>query len=181
MIEGLERELQARSITFTRLDVSHAFHSHLMEPMLDAFRDAARKVHYGEPSCTLLSNVTGQPAGPREIDAEYWAQHVRKPVRFADCVRHLHSIGTDILIEIGPSPVLLSLARQCPGAAFQGLPSLRSAKGEREQMLESLGAAWVAGCQPNLDAAGGERAGGRLRLPTYPFQRKRHGCLTHPA
>ena len=180
MLEGLERELQARSITFARLDVSHAFHSRLMEPMLDAFRDAARNVRYREPGCRMLSNVTGRPAGPAEIDAEYWVQHVRKPVRFADCVQHLRSSGTDLLVEIGPSPVLLALARQCPGAAFQGLPSLRTGKGAREQMLESLGAAWVAGCQPNLAAAAGERVGTRLHLPTYPFQRKRHWLPAAP-
>jgi acyl transferase domain-containing protein len=151
-----------------------------MEPMLAAFREAARKVRYREPSCRLLSNVTGQPFGARAIDAEYWVQHVRKPVRFADCVQHLQSTGIDILIEIGPSPVLLALAGQCAGAAFRGLPSLRPGKGAREQMLESLGAAWVAGCQPNLRAVADERAGERPRLPTYPFQRKRHWLPAAP-
>src|SRR5690606_3804691 len=61
-----------------------------------------------------------------------------------------------------------------PGAGFRGLPSLRPGNGAREQMLESLGAAWVSGCQPNLDVVAGKCAGDRVRLPTYPFQRKRH-------
>jgi acyl transferase domain-containing protein/acyl carrier protein/NADP-dependent 3-hydroxy acid dehydrogenase YdfG len=174
-LREIERELQERSIRFTRLEVSHAFHSPLMEPILDAFREAARQVEYRDPSCLFLSNVTGQPAGPREIDAEYWVRHVRQPVRFADCVAQLPAIGVDILLELGPSPVLLALARQClPDFASPGLPSLRPGKGAMEQMLESLGSAWVSGCRVNLDAAVRNHGRRRPRLPTYPFQRKRY-------
>ena len=84
-----------------RLAVSHAFHSALMEPMLEEFAGVAAGV-VGEPQIAVVSNVTGELAGPGYGSARYWVEHVRRPVRFAEGVRFAEALGGDPVREVGP-------------------------------------------------------------------------------
>ena len=175
-LERLEADLAREGTKFTRLEVSHAFHSPLMEPMLEAFSDAARGIQYNRPGCTFLSNLHGGPIGERGIDGSYWVRHVRETVRFAECAKHLPDTDAGLVVEIGPAPVLIGLARQAsPASRARWLASLRPGRGEREQMLESAGTAFVTGHPLLLDQIVPGRPGGhKPRLPTYPFQRRRY-------
>ena len=175
-LELLEAHLAREGTKFTRLDVSHAFHSSLMEPMLEAFATAARGIQYAPPSCTFLSNLYGRPINAGEVDGNYWVRHVREAVRFADCAKYLRTMDGDLVVEIGPAPVLIGLAQQTvPSSGARWLPSLRPGRGGPEQMLESVGTAFVAGHSPLLNSVVQNPEGARrLRLPTYPFQRRRH-------
>jgi acyl transferase domain-containing protein/acyl-CoA synthetase (AMP-forming)/AMP-acid ligase II/acyl carrier protein len=100
-------------IGFTQLRTSHAFHSVLMEPILAQFRQVSAAISYHPPQIPLISNLTGQQIGANEIDAEYWCQHLRQTVKFADGLQTLDKLGIDIFLEIGSKPTLIGIAQQC--------------------------------------------------------------------
>jgi len=158
------------------LQVSHAFHSPLMEPMLDAFQHQASQITYQSPQIPLVSNVTGRFLAPGQVpDAAYWRRHTRQPVRFADAMASLHQAGYQWFLEIGPQPVLLGMGQRClPTQAATWLPSLRRGHDDWE-ILQSLAQLYVGGSP--VDWQGVDRPYPRRRLsglPTYPFQRQRY-------
>ncbi|MBX4180049.1 acyltransferase domain-containing protein, partial [Streptomyces geysiriensis] len=160
-----------------RLSVSHAFHSALMEPMLDAFRQVAETLEYAEPRIPVVSNVTGTVAEPGRLTTPaYWVDHVRATVRFADGVRALAAAGADAFLEIGPGGVLAALAQQNIDAAAGAVvvPALRKDRDEESALLTALARLHVEGSRVDwarvFDGTGARRAD----LPTYAFQRARY-------
>jgi acyl transferase domain-containing protein len=169
-------QLTRRGIRTQALTVSHAFHSPLMDPILDEFHAAVGRMRLSAPRIGLVSNVTGRLATGEEMaSAGYWRRHVRAPVRFAAGLATLREQGVEIFVEAGPAPTLLGLGRRAPGAeGTVWLPSLRKGSGDWEQMLDSLGRLYVEGF--DVDWAGLDRQYPRRRvaLPAYPFQRERY-------
>ncbi|MDZ4721908.1 MAG: type I polyketide synthase, partial [Roseiflexaceae bacterium] len=159
-----------------RLSVSHAFHSPLMDPILDAFEREASQVQYAAPRIPLISNLTGQfwahGAAP---DAAYWRRHLRAAVRFADGIATLHGQGIAMFLELGPAPVLAGMASRClPAGAALLLPSLREGQDEWRQMLGSLAELYTHGRVVNWAAVSGPRPLQHMALPSYPFQREHY-------
>lgn len=174
LAELVER-LAADGIKATPLTVSHAFHSPLIEPMLDAFEERAAGVRLAAPSIPVVSNLTGHFADSTTFDARYFRDHAREPVRFMAGLRQLAERGCHAFVEIGPAPVLCGMAKHTLGDEANGwLPSLRKGHGDWATMLRSLGQLYVSGA--DIDWAGFDRdyPRGRVVAPTYPFQRKRH-------
>ncbi|AZM94025.1 type I polyketide synthase [Streptomyces sp. W1SF4] len=159
-----------------RLTVSHAFHSPLMEPMLEAFREVAESLAYSEPAIPVVSNVTGEQI--TGFTAEYWVEHVRGAVRFADGVAHLAAQGVGHFLELGPQGVLAAMAGESLPEDFSGLlaPVLRKDRPEPEAFLGALAEAWTRGLPVDRAAlAGGTAAApATVDLPTYAFQRSRY-------
>ena len=175
-IETILKRLSMEGIKSKDLVVSHAFHSPLMDTVVDAFEKVASTIEYSDPTVGFVSNVTGELADVRLIGrADYWRRHAREPVQFAMAVRTLEEQGARIFLELGPNPVLLGMAQRCLKNRGQlWLPSLRAGRGDWLQMLESLQALYSAGA--DIDWAGVDRDYPRTRvaLPTYPFQRRRY-------
>ncbi|PYV19952.1 MAG: short-chain dehydrogenase, partial [Acidobacteria bacterium] len=177
-VEALEpvlAALEGEGIEAQRLRVSHAFHSGLLDPMLASFEAEASKIAYAPPRIPVVSNVTGLVAGPEIASAAYWRRQVRAPVRFFAGMQTLAETGVTAFIEVGPHPVLLGLGQVCaPGDDSLWLPSLRRGRGDWEQMLGSLARLHVLDAAP-IDWRGFDRDYGRrrVRLPTYPWQRRR--------
>lgn len=170
-LDRLQEDLQRQGIRTTPLTVSHAFHSPLMEPMLEDFRQVAAGVTYTVPNMYFVANVTGDFATAEVATPEYWVRHVRCPVRFADSIRTLHRAGYNLFVEVGPKPTLSGLGQQCLSAgAATWLPSLRPGQ-ERQQWCHSLGELYARGAAIRWPAADRRRA---VTLPTYPFQRQRY-------
>ena len=164
----------ARGARTKRLIVSHAFHSPLMEPMLEAFRSVAAGVTYKAPARPVVSNLTGKLAGPEIAAADYWVRHVREAVRFGDGARALAEAGASTFVEIGPRSVLLAMvSASLPGAAHALVAAVRAHRDEPASVLEALGALWVKGHEIRWSAVfpGGGR---RVPLPSYPWQRERY-------
>ena len=174
-VEAILKRLSNEGITSKVLAVSHAFHSPLVNPVMDAFEAVASTVKYANPNVGFVSNLTGELTGAHLIGPHYWSRHAREPVQFATGIQTLKQQKVQVFLEVGPNPVLLGLARRClkeKGELY--LPSLRSGRGDWLQMLGSLQTLYVNGAE--IDWAGLDRGYPRTRvaLPTYPFQRRRY-------
>ncbi|NEO91651.1 MAG: SDR family NAD(P)-dependent oxidoreductase, partial [Moorea sp. SIO3G5] len=168
-------KLEAEGIKTKRLQVSHPFHSPLMEPMLAEFEAVAHQITYHQPEIPLISNITGLRADKTIATANYWVNHVLEPVRFAQSMETLHQKGYEIFLEIGPKPILLGMGRQCLPEEFGlWLPSLREGVSEWQLMLSSLAQLYVAGTKVDWSGFDRDYARQKVVLPTYPFQRERY-------
>ena len=183
-VQALTAQLTAAGVKAQKLTVSHAFHSPLMAPMLDAFAQVAATITYHQPQKQLVSNLTGKLAGAEVATAAYWVRHVHEAVRFADGVQTLQAEGVTTFLEIGPKPTLLGMAAQVLNEARSApaqpllLPTLRAGHSDWQQLLESLAALYMHGGTINWgsvdQALGTHDARRRVVLPTYPFQRQRY-------
>ncbi|HET9587877.1 MAG TPA: AMP-binding protein, partial [Anaerolineales bacterium] len=175
-VQSLLEELARLRIPSKRLSVSHAFHSPLMDPILDEFESAASRVDFHAPRISLSSNLTGRILEPGQIlGAAHWRDHVRAEVKFSEGMQSLSNLGIDAFIEIGPAPVLLGMGRRClPESTAVWLPSLRQGQDTWQVVLDNLGKLYVQGF--DIDWAGFDRGYARhkVQLPNYPFERQRH-------
>jgi polyketide synthase 1/15 len=159
-----------------RLAVSHAFHSPLMEPMLEEFARVAARVEAREPRIGLVSNVTGELAGADgDFGSEqYWVEHVRRPVRFADSVRHLQMAGATNFIEVGPGSGLTgSIEQSLAPAEAVVVSTLGKDRSEVASVLGASGQLFTTGVPVDWPAVFAGSGGRRVELPTYAFQRRR--------
>ena|GEM_PF-881409 len=178
-VKAIANQLASAGIKTKPLQVSHAFHSPLMAPMLAEFEALANQLTYHQPQIPIISNLTGTIADNSITTAQYWINHVRQPVRFADSMRTLHQSGYELFLEIGPKPVLLAMGRQClPQEVGVWLPSLRPGVDEWQLMLSSLGQLYVQGAPVNWLRFDQNYARQRVVLPTYPFQRQSYWLET---
>nr|WP_273634018.1 type I polyketide synthase [Streptomyces muensis] len=162
-----------------RLRVSHAFHSPLMDPMLDELLGVARQLTFRPPRIPIVSTVTGSLAEPAELcKPEYWTRHARQPVRFADAVRHLADDGVSACLELGPGPALTAAATEClTGPSTSGVVLAVSTRGgayEPETLLSAVARLHVAGAAVDWPAVYAGSGARRVDLPTYAFQRQRY-------
>ncbi|MFI7505149.1 beta-ketoacyl synthase N-terminal-like domain-containing protein, partial [Streptomyces sp. NPDC049687] len=166
-IIALEQDWQTAGVRTKRLTVSHAFHSQLMDPMLNDFRAVVSQLTFNEPRLAGLS--------PEVTDPEYWVQHVRRPVRFTDAVASLHASGVTRWLELGPDAVLTPLTRQILDDAGNHLvvPTLRAGRAETEALLDALARLHVHGVAVDWAPLYEARGARRVELPTYAFQHKR--------
>jgi acyl transferase domain-containing protein len=176
VVEKLLEKFQSAGIKSKKLSVSHAFHSPMMAPMLEAFAKIAAEIKYSAPRLSLISNATGQIAKSEEIaQAGYWVRHVREAVRFSTSMQTLHDKGFEIFLEIGATPTLLGMGSKCLPEDFgMWLPSLRNGRDDWQQMLDSLATLYVHGAAVDWRGFDLDYSRRRLALPTYPFQRKRY-------
>ncbi|MFI0858445.1 SDR family NAD(P)-dependent oxidoreductase [Streptomyces sp. NPDC021098] len=156
-----------------RLTVSHAFHSPLMDPMLEHFRAVAEGVTYAEPRIPVVAD--GDVA-----TAEYWVRHVRGTVRFADAVTRLEAEGTTRYVELGPDRVLAAMVRHCladPDSAAL-IPTLHRDRDEPQALMGALGRLHIQGVALDWARLFGDAPHPAVDLPTYAFQRERYWLET---
>ena len=167
---------KSRGIATQRLRTAHAFHSALMDPAVAAFERVASMVTYHRPRIELISNVSGTIASEDVTTADYWCRQLRQPVQFAAGMACIIARGYRNFLELGPGPILTGLAHGCVSddTGFAFLTSLRPGHSDRKQMLDSLAALYVRGASIDWRAVYPGSGHRQLRLPTYPFRRRRY-------
>jgi acyl transferase domain-containing protein len=178
-----------------RLNVSHAFHSPLMESMLAEFAQVAHGVSFSEPCIPIVSNLTGQLASAELCSAEYWVRHARETVRFADGVRWLYAQGVRSFMELGPDGVLSAMVQDClaspdveegsaafvieeGGSGFVSVALARTGRPEVRSLLTGLAHVWTHGAPVDWAEMLRMRRPRLVSLPKYAFQRSRYWLQT---
>ncbi|MCC6569045.1 MAG: acyltransferase domain-containing protein, partial [Anaerolineales bacterium] len=183
-IQNVVDELTKLGISSKPLVVSHAFHSPLMDSILDEFESFANKILRAERSASeveasnplilLISNLTGEAIN-QPLNAAYWRNHIRAEVKFSAGMQSLATLGIDAFIEIGPSPVLLGMGKRClPESLSAWLPSLRQNQDEWQTILDSLGKLYVRGADVDWVGFDSGYSRNKVTLPNYPFDRQRY-------
>jgi acyl transferase domain-containing protein/thioesterase domain-containing protein/acyl carrier protein len=179
-VEALQKQLASQGVECRRLHTSHAFHSEMMEPILEPFMELVKKVSRKPPQIPYLSNVTGTwITATQATDPSYWAKHLRSKIRFAQGLQQLLKEPEQILLEVGPGRTLSTLARQHPENTAQQviLTSLRhpqDRESDVEFLLTTLGKLWLSGVKVDWSGFYAHEQPYRLPLPTYPFERQRY-------
>ncbi|MFD7248027.1 thioester reductase domain-containing protein, partial [Streptomyces massasporeus] len=160
-----------------RLEVSHAFHSPLMDGMLEEFRSVAKEVRYEAPRLPVVSTVTGRLAEGEDLrSADYWVSQVRQAVRYADAVTTLYDQGVRTVVEIGPGGVLTALAQTVladrDDVTVQALQ--RPDRSEQSALAEGIGTLYTRGVPVDWEAYFAGSGARRVPLPTYAFQHQRY-------
>ncbi|HEV2634427.1 MAG TPA: type I polyketide synthase [Actinocrinis sp.] len=182
-VTALAAEFEQVGRKIRRLRVSHAFHSSHMDGMLEDLRRVAEGISYSPPAIPVVSNLTGAIASAEELSSpDYWVRHVREAVRFADGVAALEAEGVTTYLELGPDPVLATLARESvagDGATFAA--ALRRDHAEPAEVVAALALAHVQGHKVDWESFFAGTQATRIALPTYAFQRERFWLDAPPA
>lgn len=169
MIQRVVEIAGEKGIESQMLEVSHAFHSPLMEPMLDEFTQFAAGIGHDAPKIPIVSNLTGQVETGDIFDEKYWRDHVSSSVRFAECVDRLVDEDVNVMIETGPSATLIGMARRChPEHKLVAIPSLKRGQTDEEFLATALAKAYVAGVELRWDREL-QVEPKRIELPVYPL------------
>ncbi len=176
-IARLQDRLTSQNINCRQLHTSHAFHSAMMNPIVETFAEEVKKVNLKSPKIPFISNVTGTWITAAEaVDPNYWAKHLRETVRFAAGIDELLK-QPRILLEIGPGRTLSTFAKQHQNQEQIVLTSMRHPQDLQSDMavlLNTLGRLWLAGVQIDWSAFYAKERRYRVPLPTYPFERQRY-------
>jgi acyl transferase domain-containing protein len=178
-IESLQEELSKKSLDFRLLHTSHAFHSAMMEPILESFAGKVKQVRLNPPQIPIASNLTGTWITSDEAtDPSYWARHLRMTVRFSNCVQELLKGPNRVFLEVGPGQTLTTFVRQHSDGS-KGRIVLSSTRHPKDResdvpfILNTLGRVWLAGIHVDWGKFYKSERRHRVPLPTYPFKRQR--------
>jgi amino acid adenylation domain-containing protein len=183
LVEAFQAELEKADIACRLLRTSHAFHSAMMDPALEAFRREVERTPLSAPAIPIASTLTGGPLGDADAtSADYWTRHLRGTVRFSTALLGLLEQTQHAFLEVGPRTTLSLLLRQHPqGRGRSALSSLADAPtNERSAWLDAVGQLWCLGAPVTVEAIDHREHRRRVRLPTYPFERKRHWIEIQP-
>jgi amino acid adenylation domain-containing protein len=179
-LDSLEKELSREGVFCRRLETSHAFHSAMMDPILEPFSARVGQLRLHPPQIPYISGVTGTWISAKEATSpEYWAKHLREAVQFSSGILELMKNPNSVLLEVGPGNVLSTLARQHITNSFAPPVISSLSDGSRggsdaAQLMNALGSIWLAGKTPDWNAVHAGENRQRVSLPTYPFEGKRY-------
>lgn len=172
-LSKLQDQLQLTGKVCKPLQVSHAFHTPLLDPMLVEFEKVLNTVHYQSPAIPLISNMGGKWIDQQVLGADYWKEHVSAPVCFEQSINLAVDMGITTFIECGPDKVLANLTK-----SFLERPEIKiyscldRKRNDWESLLNTLAGLFTQGIEWNWFAFDADFVPQRVSLPTYPFSNK---------
>ena len=178
-VAAFQAQLEADGVACRALRTSHAFHSAMMDPVVAPFLAEVAGIARSEPQLPLVSTATGELLdAATATSAEYWARHLREPVRFAQALGRVVDVPSRVLLEVGPRATLSALSRQHPGVQQQQVAAVATLADTPESEQTSLrlaaGQLWCRGVTLDLSQFDRRACRHRVLLPTYPFERRRY-------
>lgn len=177
-IAQLQQQLEAKGIGCRRLHTSHAFHSPMMEPILQPFTEHLQKLQLHPPKIEFISNVSGTWIAVAEAtDPKYWVKHLRQTVRFNQGITELLKTQGRIFLEVGPGRTLSTFVKQHHQDKLIVLTSIRHPQEQQSDvafLLNSLGRLWLCGVKVDWSSFYANEQRHHIPLPTYPFERQRY-------
>lgn len=179
-VRELEETLRQSNVESRYLHTSHAFHSKMMDSILDPFTEYVRHINFSSPQIPIVSTVTGKWIRPEEIMyPDYWAKNLRQTVRFSDALQELMKEPNRIFLEVGPGQTLSTLAKQHSNRQKGNIivSSIRhpyEKKSDLAFILNSLGWLWLSDISVDWSGFYGNERRHRIPLPTYPFEHQRY-------
>ena len=176
-IEAFVKILEEKEIPNRLLLTSHAFHSTMMDPVLEAFETEVKKVTLNIPRLPIVSTVTGTWLTDAEAtNPIYWTNHLRATVRFSDAMETALELDDIILLEVGPGRALTTLSQQKKkskaATSIASLVTPSDNENSYHTVLSALGQLWLKGIEPNWQTFYEGQSRQRVRLPAYVFDRK---------
>lgn len=179
-LDSVLKHLNEQDIRSSPLDVSHGFHSPLMNGVLDDFRQQAQSVTFKPGHVPFYSCLEPERDPLAPMNADYWVRHIVEPVLFYSTLQKLENANNLTFLEIGPKPVLTGMARAClPGEKANWCWSIKELGDDRQEMLGQLAALYQLGAEPDWQTIY-PHAYKRMQLPNYPFQRQRYWAAPAP-
>ncbi len=186
-IQELETKLTISGIECRRLHTSHAFHSWMMDPLLDKYAETIRRIKLNPPRLPFASNLTGTWIQASEAtDPYYWSHHLRNTVRFASGLQEILREPSRLLLEVGPGRTLVTFAKQLSDRAsglevYASLPHAQEQTTDDAFLHTTLGRLWLSGVKIDWTRVHNGERRHRVPIPTYPFERKRFCADPAPA
>ena len=175
IVKKICADYKIKDIQCVQLQVSHAFHSSLMEPMLEEFKQIAESIQFNVPEISIISNLTGSQVDTEIQSSDYWVQHIRQAVQFSSSMSTLEDMKIDICLEIGPQATLISMGKRCiPEAGISWIPSLTSTSKDWESLLNGAASLYLQGNTLDWKALYAGDDFSKTDVPGYCFERKRY-------
>ncbi len=176
-IEALEKHLREQRVFCKRIPTSHAFHSPMMDGMLEEFAEVVRSIDLESPQIPVISTVTGKPLTDEEATSvDYWVQHVSRAVRFSDAVQTMTELSPSMFLEVGPGQSLETAVKRHLGSDSEHAVCSTMRQSDEDEtggLIRSVGTLWSMGLDAEFELLFGDDQPGRVPLPLYPFDRKR--------
>ena len=177
-VDKLQQELQQIGVSCRRLHTSHAFHSQMMEPIIDTFIQFLQKVKLNPPKIPFVSNLSGTwITAAQATDPNYWAKHLRQPIRFCSGITELAKTPETLFLELGPGRTLSTFVKQHQKEESLVLTSIRHPREQQSDVafiLSNLGKLWLVGVDVKWPGFHASEHRHRIPLPTYPFEHQRY-------
>ena len=183
-IEAIKKVFDEKDVYTRLLETSHAFHSHMMDPVLEEYRDFVSTMTFSPATIPVVSTMKGDWASPDELrNPDHWVANIRQPVQFADAVEKLFDRRDWILMEVGPRNTLTTLAKQHPEISpdqvvVQTMRHPKQPQDDNIFTMAALGRLWSCGYQVEWERVYKDNPVHKIPIPTYAFQRTR--CWIDP-